>query len=155
MIHRFDNAYIFSSFLPSTTVKTKIKMPLGAPILKGYEAVLEEGYAVYNFPKAERAECRVFALQDSGIISCYEDAPTSYQLRRRITLKGLKNATVRFLAEDYCKDNIEAKLNSHRDFFFVGDEFDGGYVTKDGITYYEARNVTGTITFSMPDCKGM
>ena len=109
----------------------------------------------YNFPKAERAECRVFVEQDNGIVGCHEDAPVSYQLRRRVTVKGLKNATVRFLAEDYCKDNIEAKLNSHRDFFFVSDEFDGGYVIRDGITYYEARNITGTITFSMPDNKGM
>ena len=153
MLHRHDNAYILSSFLRSTTVKTKIKTPLGAPILDGYDALIEDGYASYNFPKAERRECRVFVEQESGIVSCYEDAPVSFQIRRRITVKGLKNATVRFLAEEYCKDNIEAKLNSHRDFFFVGDDFDGGYVTKDGITYFEARNVTGTITFGMPDNK--
>lgn len=153
MLHRYNNAYIFSSFLRSTTVKTKIKMPLGAPILDGYEAALENGYATYNFPKAEHKECRVFVEQDGGIVGCHEDAPVSYQIRRRVTVTGLENATVRFLAEDYCKDNIEAKLNSHRDFFFVSDDFDGGYVTKDGITYYEVRNVTGTITFGMPDKK--
>lgn len=153
MLHRHDNAYMLSSFLPSTTVKTKIKTPLGAPILDGYETVLEDGYATYNFPKAERRECRAFVEQESGIVGCREEAPVSYQIRRRVTVTGLKNATVRFLAEDYCKDNIEARLNSHRDFFFVSDDFDGGYITRDGITYFEARNVTGTMTFGMPDIK--
>ncbi len=153
MLHRFDNAYVFSSFLNSTTVETRIKTPLGAPILDGYETVIKDGYATYHFPKAERRECRVFVVQEDGIVGCREVAPVSWQIRRRVEVSGLKNATVRFFAESYCKSEVEPILNSEQDFYFVGEKFDGDYVTDGGVTYYEARNVTGTLVFSMPDKK--
>ena len=153
IVHKHDGAFVFSSFHPSTTVKTKLRFPLGAPILDGYEARLENGYATYNFPKAEHRECRVFVEQAEGEVGCFECPPVSAQYRRRICISGLKNATVRVIGENYCKDNMDALLNSKRDFFFVGDEFDGNFVKDGNITYYEARNVTGTFTFSMPQKK--
>ncbi len=149
-LHRCNGAFIFSSFHPSTTVKTKLRFPLGAPILDGYETKLEDGYATYHFPKAEHRECRVFVEQRDGEVGCFECPPVSAQFRRRICVKGLKNATVRVFGENYCRDNIDVVLNSKNDYFFVGDDFEGNYVTDGNITYYEARNVTGTLTFSMP-----
>ena len=150
MTHRHDNAYVFSVYSPSTTVKTSLRYPLGAPVLDGYETVLENGYAVYHFPKAEHRECRVFVEQEEGIVGCQEIPPVSAQYRRRVEVSGLVNATVRFLAEEYCKDNIQVLRNSHRDYYFVSDPFDGTYVTDGNLTYYEVRNVTGRMTFSMP-----
>ena len=149
-IHRYDNAFIFSSFLASTTVKTKLRFPLGAPILDAYETVLEKGYATYHFPKAERKECRVFVEQEEGIVGCRELSPASIQFRRRIEVFGLKNATVRFLPEKYCEKNVAAVVNSQVDYYFVGDEFEGRYVTENNVTYYEVKKVTGRIVFSMP-----
>ena len=149
-IHRYDNAFVFSAFLASTTVKTKFKFPLGAPVLDAYETVLEEGYAVYHFPKAERKECRVFVEQNEGIVGCRELPPVSMQYRRRIEVFGLQNATVRFLPEKYCEKNVTAVVNSHVDYYFVGDAFEGRYVTEHNITYYEVKNITGSIVFSMP-----
>lgn len=150
MCHRYNNAFIFSSYMPSTTVKTKMKLPYGAPVLNAYSTKLENGYATYHFPKAEHKECRVFVEQNNGIVSCREIPPVSYYFRRRVEVSGLENATVRFLAEDYCKNDFDAVLNSHVDMYFVGDEFEGEYVEIDGITFYEARNITGSIVFSMP-----
>lgn len=153
VIHRHNNAYFFSCYSPSTTVKTRLKFPFGAPVLDGYETRLENGCATYVFPKSEHRECRVFVEQEGGIVGCREVAPVSYWYRRRIEIRGLQNAVVRVLAETYCQNNIHVVLNSQEDWFNVGDAFEGGYVTIDGAVFYEARNVTGTLVFSMPTGK--
>lgn len=149
-LHRHNGALIFAAHHPSTTVTTRLKFPLGAPILDAYEAVLEDGYAVYHFPKAERKECRVFVEQNSGVVGVREIPPVSADYRRRIAVHGLQNATVRVFAENYCRESIGAVLNSQTDLYFVGDEFEGEYKTDEYGTYYEAKNITGTFVFSMP-----
>jgi len=93
-------------------------------------------------------ECRVFVEQENGIISCREMRPISYQVRRRIEVRGLENATVRFYAEKYCEKSVEVLLNSSY-LYFVGESFDGGYVTDRYGTYYEVRNISGTLIFFM------
>ena len=150
MCHRYDNAFIFSIYSPSTTVKTLMRFPYGAPVLDGYDTLLENGCAAYHFPKAERRECRVFAEQEEGIVSCREVAPVSAEYRRRIEVRGLKNGTVRFLAEKYCGDNVNSVLNSDYDFFKRTAGFESGYVEIDGVRFFEAKKVTGNIVFSMP-----
>jgi hypothetical protein len=65
-------------------------------------------------------------------------------------LSGLKNATVRFFAPRYCKDNIDALLNSDEVSTLVGEHFDHSYVTDENGTYFEARGVTGTLFFGIP-----
>ena len=150
MCHKYNNAFIFSVYSPSTTVKTLMKLHYGAPILDGYDTALENGYASYHFPKAEHRECRVFVEQNDGIVSCCEVRPASCEFRRRIEVSGLKNATVRFLAEDYCKDNLHAVLNSCPENYADVDEFESQYVEIDGITFFEVRNVTGTLVVAMP-----
>lgn len=150
MIHRHDNAYIFSQFTPDTSVEVKWKLPLGAPILDGYEAVMKDGYATYRLPRAERRECRVFVEQQSGVVSCKELRPCSAVMRRRVIVRGLKNATVRFLAEDYCKENVDVRLNTHVSACQISDPVFPKYVTQNGDTYCEVTGVTGTLVFSMP-----
>lgn len=155
MIHKHNGAFIFSSFHKSTTVKTSIKMPLGAPVLNGYSTILENGYATYNFPKAERKECRVFVEQQDGVVSCREVNPGSHYLRRRIQVSGLKNATVRFVAENYCKNNVTIKLNTIGSSCILTDPFEAEYVTENGVTYCKISNVSGTLMLSMPMKKQM
>lgn len=149
-IHRHNNAYVFSSFSSDTTVETKIKTYLGAPVLDAYSTKIENGYAVYHFPKANYSECRVFVEQEDGTVTCQEAISGSVEYRRRVLVKNLKNATVRFLAEDYCKDNIKVLLNTKSPFYMIGDDFEGKYVTDGQITYFEATNITGDMLFSMP-----
>ncbi|MBQ8440306.1 MAG: hypothetical protein IJX19_06585 [Clostridia bacterium] len=150
MIHRHNNAYVFSQFSPSTTVKTKLKFSMGAPILDGYDAALDGGFATYHFPKAERRECRVFVEQESGVVSCREIPPVSATMRRRIRVSGLKNATVRFLAEDYCKENIDVRINTRGDACVLTDPVFARYVTENGVSYCEVFVDKGSVTFSMP-----
>ena len=107
------------------------------------------GSSTYHFPKAEHRECRVFIVQNSGIVSCSECPPVSYEYRRRIKVCGLKNATVRFLAENYAKEDVFAVLNSSTDFYAVGGDFEFDYVTIEGRKFFEARNVSGEMVFSL------
>lgn len=150
MIHRHDNAYIFSQFTPDTSVEVQWRLPLGAPILNGCEAVMKNGHAAYRLPRAERRECRVFVEQESGVVSCSELYPCSAVMRRRIRVGGLKNATVRFLAETYCKEDVDVRLNTRESACQTSDPVFPQYVTKDGVTYCEVTGVTGTLVFSMP-----
>lgn len=150
MIARSDNAWMFSVFSPNTTVETAIDTEFGAPLLIGYETELRDGYAVYHFPKAEHRECRAFVKQKSGTVSCFEVPPVSMQYRRRIGVSGLRDATVRFYGEQYCKDRVNAVLNSDTDYFFASDPFDGEIRHDRYGCYYEARHVTGRMVFSMP-----
>lgn len=62
----------------------------------------------------------------------------------------MKIVIVRFFAEDYCKNNISCVLDSHIDEYILSKPFDGRYITDKYGTYYEVRNVTGSLTFSMP-----
>jgi len=149
-VHRNNNGYIFSAYTPSTTVEVKLKFPLGAPLLLGYETNLEDGMAVYNFPRAEHRECRVFIEQKSGVVGAREFAPVSGKYRRRILVSGLKNATVRFWGEEYCKNDFKAVLNSCGDAWYDKDPFDGEFINDENGTYYEIRNVTGELAFQMP-----
>ncbi len=148
MLHRHNGSFMFSVYSPSTTVKTYAKFPQGAPILDGYETVLENGYATYHFPKAEHRECRVFVEQACGIVGCREIPPVSGQYRRRVEVNGLENAVVRFYPETYCGEDVQVLLNSHTDFYFVSQPFDGNWVPEGG--YFEVRGVMGRLTFSMP-----
>ncbi len=151
MLHRWNGAIILSAYHPSTTVETRLRFPLGAPLLDGYETEYSNGEAIYHFPKAERREIRAFIEQaEDGVIGVREVAPCSAEYRRRIEIRGLKNATVRLIGETYCRGDLSVKLNSATDWFFVGNEFEGEYKTDEYGTYYEARNITGKLTFSMP-----
>lgn len=151
MAYKYDNATMFSIGNPDTSVKTYLKFPLGAPILTAYETELVDGCATYTFPRAEHTECRVFVEQESGIVSARECIPVSFKYRRRMSVSGLENSTVRFFAESYCAGSIEAVLNSHVDDFPDVDPFEWEVVESEEYgTYFEVKNVTGEMVFSMP-----
>lgn len=153
MLHRSNHGDIFSVYTPNVTVETFLKCPLGAPVLMGYEVQLRDGHGIYHFPKAEHAECRVYVEQKEGIVSALENVPVSMKYRRRIRVLGLKDATVRFFGEAYCKDNINIVLNAKpgSDLCISEEGCDWECIhSKEYGTYYEVRNVTGNLLFSMP-----
>lgn len=155
MINRSDNAEIFNIYTPDITVDTQLKFPLGAPILLGYDVELRDGAALYRFPKAEHAECRVYVEQDCGVVSVKERPPVSAKFRRRIQVTGLKNATVRFFGESYCKENVTVGVDILDNWCdcpgIFGKDFEGSLVKNEQFgTYYEVRNFTGSLVFSMP-----
>lgn len=153
IISRHDNAYMFSACAKDTTVKERIKMKIGAPVMIGGETRIdEEGFAQYHFSKAELGECRVFVKQqETGVISCHYMTGTSFFNKNSIIVEGLKDATVRFFAPKHCMKNVPAVVNCQaRDFKAVGDDFESEYITDENGTYLEARHITGDIIFSIP-----
>lgn len=155
MINRSDNADFFNVYTPDVTVDTQLKFPLGAPILMGYDVELRDGAALYRFPKAEHAECRVYVEQDSGLVSVKERPPVSAKFRRRIQVTGLQNATIRFFGESYCKENVTVGVDILDNWCdcpgIFGKDFEGSLIKNEQFgTYYEVRNFTGGLVFSMP-----
>ena len=150
MIYRTDNALMFSTFNPDITVDTTVGTPLGAPVPIGIETPIRTNKSLFRFPKAGHYECRVFVEQADGFVKAYEMTPSSYQMRRRIGISGLKDATVRVFGEDYCKSNLQVTLNTPGGGCYLSDPFDGSYVTDEYGTCFELRHVTGHVEFSMP-----
>lgn len=95
-LHRQDNGWWFSGYMPDTTVELMVRTPFGAPLLLGAETILRAGVAHYRMPRAWRHECRVFVEQASGVASAVEGCPAQVGVTRRLWLRGLRGATVRF-----------------------------------------------------------
>ena len=147
MTARNNNAYMYSVFMPDTTVKAKLKTDIGCPIIKGYETVIENGYSTYHFPRAFHGECRFFVEQESGVVSARELPHISRKFRRKLIIDGLNNATVRVFVEKYCVGNAKFVLNEPE---YTGEKFEGKWVSDEHGDYYEIKNITGTLRVSMP-----
>ena len=100
---RRDNGLFLSVYNSNTTTTAKFRFPFGAPILCGMEAEMEDSCSCYHFGRAEHRECRVFAEQQSGVISCREAPPVNARYRRAIRIRGLEDATVRLFSEKGCE----------------------------------------------------
>lgn len=107
-ISRHDNALLFSVYNCNTTTDAHFKFPFGAPILCGCETEMVDGKSTYRFTRGEHRECRVFAEQESGIISCREAPPVNARYRRAIHITGLKDATICLFTEKnvLCLQNL-------------------------------------------------
>lgn len=150
MVHRNNNAMMFSVYNRNTTVETRLKFPLGAPILNGFSTKLYDGYASYYFNKSVHSECRVFVKQKNGIVKAKEEIPVNMRYRRRIQVSGLLNATVCLFGETYCKENcIVTKIDADD----TPIPLDGWSLVQDAEngTYLYAENVSGTISICMPN----
>ena len=101
-INRCNNGLFFSIYNPDTTTDTLLRFPLGAPILMGGETQIKDGTTRYRFSRCEHRECRIFVQQKDGIISAHEEPPVSEKYRRRIAIRGLKDAIVYYFPEQYC-----------------------------------------------------
>ena len=95
-----DRALFFSIYNSNTTTDARFRFPLGAPILIGFETEMINGHSSYRFDRAEHRECRIFVDQkENGVLSCREEPPVNVRFRRFIALRGLKDATIRFVSE--------------------------------------------------------
>ncbi len=90
----------FSGYSPSTATTLRMRLPHGAPLFTGGETWLENGFATCVMPRAWHREVRCFVEQQAnGEVSCVERYSGHIGIRRRLWLRGLKNATVHFLPE--------------------------------------------------------
>ena len=149
-LHRHNNAYIFTEYSHCAVGKTRMRFPFGIPVFNACDVKIADGMGEYHFPRFMRAECRVFVEQEAGIVTVAEEPPVSFEHRRMIRVKGLRNATVRILAEDYCRDNFKVTFSEWYDIL-CGTPAEGEFITIGNDTFFEARNVTGHLLISMPE----
>nr|WP_320178409.1 hypothetical protein [Roseovarius pacificus] len=145
-VARHDNGFYFSGYTPDTTVGLRLRFPQGAPVLLGYETLLEAGQTTYRMPRAWHRECRVFVdNQADGALSLTEQPSVQYGVTRRWRLSGLNNATVRFYPPDTAPvERVHAWLNTH--YPWKQGQIDVGPGDPSQGPCVEVRDVTGTLT---------
>lgn len=91
--------YYQTGFSKNTTIRAALRTPLGAPLPVSCDAIIEEDTA-YVTPKVwGHDELRVFVRQrERSAVTCRVDAPETLLVDHHIVLRGLKDATVTFLA---------------------------------------------------------
>ena len=93
-IHVNRNGWHFTGAAQNALVDVAIRTPLGAPVLLNSDLRLQNGRALYRFPKAWNGVCRLFVEQDeSSTVSCRELHPGPAGIRFVVT--GLKHALLR------------------------------------------------------------
>jgi len=95
-LHRHDNGWFFSGYMPDTTVEISLGTPFGAPLFLGLETWIKSGATSYRQPRGWRSECRVFVGQSDGWLQHTEELPGQIGVTRRLWVRGLKDATLRF-----------------------------------------------------------
>ena len=143
-LHRYDNAMMLSAYNVNTTTDTRLRSPLGAPVLCGMETEIRDGHAIYHFARGEHRECRVYVEQSEGVISCREAPPKSMRFRRALKITGLKNATVRLFSERGCECAVTTIKTSYTPIF--DERFEYTYDETYG-WHMKGENISGDIYF--------
>jgi len=94
-LHRHDNGWFFSGYMPDTTVELSLRAPFGAPLLLGMETRIKNGKSTCRQQRGWRSECRVFVGQSDGWLQHTEELPGQIGVTRRLWVRGLKDATLR------------------------------------------------------------
>lgn len=148
LVHRHANGFYFSGYVPDTTVSLSLRFPQGAPLLLGYETVLDGGTSTYHLPRAWNRECRVFVEQDqSSVVSCVELPAVSYRGKRKIAVYGLEDAVVRFYPEAGFEETTTVLLNSYAPYV-VGEPVRSQLKRDGGGIYLEVTEVHGWLVFA-------
>jgi hypothetical protein len=141
---RSKNGYFLSGYAPSTVASIRMRFPMGAPLLVGRETWIEDGHATYNMPRSWHSEARCFVDQkEASEVSCVEYYAGMVGFRRRMLLKGLKNATVAFLPEDDKRVVMQVndmRLHIEKSSTPVSKSAEGNKLT--------VNNITGTLFIS-------
>ncbi|WP_373330896.1 hypothetical protein [Salmonirosea aquatica] len=146
-ISRSHNAFLFSGYNPSSTVRQHFKFQQGAPLLLGLETKLEKGNSTYTMPTAWNRECRAFVEQNEGIVTFRELHSGQKGITKRYSIEGLQNATVRIYPEDHVtEEQFHTYVNATYPWktgqvpFKRGDDALG--------KHYVVENVTGSLVVS-------
>jgi hypothetical protein len=114
------------------------------------ETEIENGVARYRFSRSEHRECRAFVKQESGVISAREGISANAVYRRKMVLRGLKDATVYLFPEKGCEQICavsDGSIGLDRTPVFL-DGFELVRDKKHG-TYLKGEHITGDIFFLM------
>jgi len=147
-IARRRNGYFFSGHCPDTTVRQHMRFPQGAPLFLGLDALLVEGRSTYVMPPAWHRECRVFIDgQEDGVVSCREQCSSEIGLERRLLVRGLSDATVRFYPDTGSEDRV-TMLRDPRWPFVAGDFLTPALHEGPGGRWLEVEGVSGDLLIS-------
>lgn len=146
---RSDNGLFFSVYNPDTTTDVLLKFPLGAPVLLGGEALLCNGFARYRFNRCEHRECRIFIRQTDGIVSAHEQPPASAKYRRKFSVGGLKDATVYYFPERYCRHTVAVTPTFSSDNLEIDEDWTPYYDKVFGYGF-KGEHKNGKLAFLMP-----
>lgn len=111
---RRQNGWFFSGFTPSTNVELQWKFPWGVPVPVGCDVNLKHGFGTMALGRAWHRECRVFVEQaGNGEVTCREHHSGEMGITRRLHVRGLDNATVRFFYDTGMpRETINFRLNN-------------------------------------------
>ena len=148
MVSRNRGGFVFVGFSPDPEAVLRLRTPLGAPVLPGRRTRLEDGALRWAMWHSFHEECRVFVEQDAGEISLMPEPAKHPLYRRRLLLKGLENATVRFFPEVGCEGHTSVLVNTDLRYCIVGDPCEQSWVETPWGRCLELRGVTGHATFA-------
>lgn len=105
---------------------------------------MKEGKATYCLPKAYQEEARIFVEQNDKIISCFGIHSGQNGINRRIGIKGLKNAVVRFYPPaNFSANSFKAFLNTG--YPYKTGQIEGKKEDKYSGDYYVFEDITGQL----------
>lgn len=140
---RCRNGFFLSGYAPSTTATIRLRFPWGAPVLVGTETWLEDGHSTYVMPRAWHREVRCFVDQkENSEVSCVEYYAGMVGFKRRLLMKGLKDATVTFLPES--KERVILAVNDMR----LHNEQSSPFTRSADGTRITASGINGTLFIS-------
>lgn len=147
-IARSNNAFFFSTYFPNTTVGLKLRFPQGAPLLLGYETIIEDGCSTYRLPRAAHRECRVFVQQPDSdtTVYCKERYSGTIEITRRFEIGGLKNATVYIYPDPHITaETLEIYLNTKRPWRAAKGKISAKPAPKEFGHCFVVQDITGTL----------
>jgi hypothetical protein len=152
-VSRHKNGFYFSGFAPNMNVKENFRLPWGAPVFKCMDCLAKDGFTEYQLPKSWHNECRIFVEQkECSELSCLEILPGHPDYKKRMSVRGLKNADIVFFPETGSENKTYVFRNEHS--LHTGIEGDAGIfkdyevVNEGSGTCLKMKNVSGTLLFS-------
>lgn len=147
-VSRSRNGFMFSGYNPDGVGGLLVNTAHGAPVWTDSHSQVGSQGALYRPSAAWHHECRVFVQQkESAAVSCKELPSVHYGVTRRIMLKGLKDAVVRFFPVSGTENNVAALVDPA--FPYLVGDFQKPRKGNDGDgLYLEIGPVSGDVLFS-------
>ncbi|SDT98989.1 hypothetical protein SAMN05444156_1288 [Verrucomicrobium sp. GAS474] len=146
---RCRNGWFFSGFSPSTNVQLRWRFPEGVPVPVGCDVLMEKNdgkgpnLGTLNPARAWHRECRVFVEQkEGGEVGCREKFQGAVDVRRRLLVTGLKDATVTFLHDTDLGTPV--RFQEEQPYLGIGKEIPGTTAGHRTV----AHHVTGPLLIS-------
>lgn len=142
---RCRNSLILAMHAPGICRNLEMRLPLGMPIAVNSTNRIRDGKMTCEGDFTFMRECRIFIEQEAaGVVICKEIPPHRHAMRRCVHLRGLENATVRFLPETGYAEKV-SMLRNPRFPWVVGDFLTPKRYRASGFDVLEVEGVSGEL----------